>query len=219
MKGKRLEDKKINNNIAFIIILIVIIVFIIFLLNCLGSQSAIPESEISKEEQQEEQQQQELQQEIQKQQQEIQEQQQKKEEVANTKDFYTLGESYEGSFKVTLLDYNSNFTDVDNYSDLKSTDRIIRAEFEIENVSREESDNIYCSNYNFTCFADEYAVENLTLNEFNGVYDSNFSTNLTKGRKIKGAVYFVVPKTATDVYIEYETTEGYNYKYIKFKVE
>lgn len=135
----------------------------------------------------------------------------------NEKDYYSVGETYEGAMKITFLNYDNNFTDFKNVDDMKSTDRMVRAEFEIENLNAQSLR--YVSSGDFRCFADSYAVNKKALYESNGIYDSNFGEDLSIGRKIKGAIYFVVPNSANEIIIEYETYENAQKKDIKFKAE
>lgn len=135
--------------------------------------------------------------------------------VNSKKEFYNVGETYEDTLNITFLNYNNNFTNFSNVDSLKSTDKMIRAEFEFENVNRNNFTNI--SNYNFQCYADGYAVNEQILYEYNGIYDSGFQQDLSKGRKVKGAIYYVVPKSATDIVFEYHDYS--NNSYIKFKAE
>ncbi len=145
-----------------------------------------------------------------------QEQEKEKQQVENNPQdkVYTVGETYQDTMKVTFLNYNSNFKNFTNYYDLKSTEKVIRAEFEIENISEDYAP--YISTSSFSCFANDYSARQLTMTEANLIYDSHFEETLSKGKKVKGAVYFSVPKTSTNIEIDYyldpKTT-------IKFKAE
>ena len=89
-----------------------------------------------------------------------------------------------------------NFRGYNRYADIKDGYKVIKAEFEFENLSTQDE---YVSSYDFECYADGYACEN-----FYSVDDSSFSTKLSAGKKTKGAVYFEVPKDANNIILEYE---------------
>ena len=111
------------------------------------------------------------------------------------------------------------FKDIDNYRDVKKSDRIIRAEFEIEYIkqSKISQDSIYVSSGNFNCYADGYTTNGMYTFEHNLIYNSLQSGNLTVGTKVKGSIFFLVPREAKEIFINCQ--EPRTSKYIKFKVE
>lgn len=110
---------------------------------------------------------------------------------------YSVGEIYEDSnIAIKYASLDENFTGYSRYANVKDGYKVIRAEFEFENLST--SDN-YVSNFSFDCYADGYDCESFWL-----VDDYGFSATLPTGKKTKGAVYFEVPKDATSIVLEYE---------------
>lgn len=99
--------------------------------------------------------------------------------------------------KVTFVSFNENFTGYSRYATINSGCKVIKAEFEFENISG--SDQL-ASAYDFDCYADGYSCD-----QFWSTDDSGFSHTLSNGKKAKGTVYFQVPKDATSITLEYET--------------
>lgn len=111
---------------------------------------------------------------------------------------YNVGEIYEDSnIAIKYVSKDDNFKGYNKYATVKSGYKVIKAEFEFENVG---SSDAYVSSYEFNCYADGYACEN-----FYSIDDIGFSSTLSKGKKAKGSVYFEVPVSANSVTIEYET--------------
>lgn len=124
---------------------------------------------------------------------------------------FIAGEIYEDSYiAIKYVSKNTNFTKYNKYADVKKTQKVIQATFEFENVG--EPDQLVTS-YDFECYADGYACET-----FYSVDDSSFSANLSAGKKTKGNVYFLVPKDAKEIYLEYET-DFWSDEKIKFVVQ
>lgn len=110
---------------------------------------------------------------------------------------YSVGEIYEDNYiAIKYVSLDENFTGYSRYASVKDGYKVIRAEFEFENLST--SDN-YVSSYDFDCYADGYDCES-----FYSADDYGFSATLSTGKKTKGAVYFEVPKDATSIVLEYE---------------
>ena len=110
---------------------------------------------------------------------------------------YSVGEVYEDkNIAIKFVSTNDNFTGYSKYATVKSGYKIIKADFEFENVG--DSD-VLASSYDFDCYADGYDCES-----FWSVDDSSFSSTLSKGKKAKGSVYFEVPKDAKEITLEYE---------------
>lgn len=124
---------------------------------------------------------------------------------------YNVGEIYEdNSLAVRYVSVNDNFTGYSKYADVKSGYKIIKAEFEFENLS---STDQYVSVYEFNCYADGYDCENFWSTD-----DSGFSSTLSSGKKTKGSVYFQVPKDATAITIEY-TLNSFTSDKVEFVVK
>ena len=110
---------------------------------------------------------------------------------------YSVGEIYEDkNIAIKFVSANDNFTGYNKYATVKSGYKIIKADFEFENVG--DSD-VLASSYDFDCYADGYDCES-----FWSVDDSSFSSTLSKGKKAKGSIYFEVPKNAKEITLEYE---------------
>lgn len=110
----------------------------------------------------------------------------------------SVGQSIQNNdLKVSFLSVNENFTGYNKYATVNSGCKIIKADFEFENIST--SDQL-ASAYDFDCYADGYSCESFWSTE-----DSGFSSTISSGKKAKGSVYFQVPKDATNITLEYET--------------
>lgn len=140
--------------------------------------------------------------------------------IEKANDTYQVGKPFnDGIIRIELLNYDGDFKDIDNYRDVKKSDRIIRAEFEIEYIkqSKISQDSIYVSSGNFNCYADGYTTNGMYTFEHNLIYNSLQSGNLTVGTKVKGSIFFLVPREAKEIFINCQ--EPRTSKYIKFKVE
>ena len=110
---------------------------------------------------------------------------------------YQVGETYkDSSIAIKYVSLDQNFTDYSSYATVEEGHKIIKAEFEFENLS---STDKYVSSYDFNCYADGYDCES-----FWSVSDSSFSSTLSEGKKTKGSVYFEVPADAEEITMEYE---------------
>ena len=124
---------------------------------------------------------------------------------------YIVGEIYEDNYMaIKYVSVDDDFKGYSKYADIKSGYKVIKAEFEFENVSTTDQ---LASSYDFTCYADGYDCES-----FYSVDDSSFSSSLSVGKKTKGNVYFEVPIDATRIVIEYET-DYWNSEHIEFVVK
>lgn len=72
-----------------------------------------------------------------------------------------------------------------------------RMEFEFENIS--DTDQTISSLMSWGCYADGYAADQAFVG------DDQLDVKLSPGKKAKGAVYYEVPKGATEITLEYET--------------
>lgn len=99
---------------------------------------------------------------------------------------YNVGEIYEdNNIAIKFVSADDNFKNYNKYATVKSGYKIVKAEFEFENVGNSD---VLASAYDFDCYADGYDCEN-----FWSVDDTGFSSTLSKGKKTKGSVYFQVP--------------------------
>lgn len=105
--------------------------------------------------------------------------------------------------KITYISAQ-DYTKYNSYFAPKSGNKIIRAEFEFENVSEND---IYLNPFN--CYADGEKCEEYFYADD---YKSPTLESLSKGRKVKAIVYYEVPKTATETVLEYETNYWINEK-------
>ncbi len=120
-----------------------------------------------------------------------------KTEVKTRSTNYKVGETYrDRNIAIKYISIDNNFTNYSKYATVKSGYKIIKAEFEFENLS---SSDEYISTYEFDCYADGYNCDN-----FWPLDESIFSATLSKGKKVKGAVYFQVPQNAEEIVIEYQ---------------
>lgn len=72
-----------------------------------------------------------------------------------------------------------------------------RTEFEIENIS--DTDQAISSMMSWECYADDYSMEQ------SWIEDDVIDATLSPGKKVKGAMYFVVPVDAEEIIVEFET--------------
>ena len=109
---------------------------------------------------------------------------------------YNVGEIYQNnSIAIKYSSVNENYTDYNEYADIKDGYKIVKADFEAENLGTSDA---YFSAYEFDCYADGYDCE--AFWSFDG---SGFSSTLSSGKKAKGTVCFQVPTNATSITIEY----------------
>lgn len=100
------------------------------------------------------------------------------------------------NLKISYISCNPNYKDYDEYSKPSSGKKVIRAEFEFENLSDYDKalDGITCYADNQKCeeyyYADDYA--------------SPVLETISAGRTLKGVVYYEVPTNAKDIELEFE---------------
>lgn len=112
------------------------------------------------------------------------------------KSSYSIGEIYEdNNIAIKFVSADENYTAYNQYADVKEGYKIVKAEFEAENVGTSDA---YFSAYEFDCYADGYDCE-----DFWSFDDSGFSSTLSSGKKAKGTVCFQVPADASSITIEY----------------
>lgn len=124
---------------------------------------------------------------------------------------YMVGETYQNnSLAIKFVSLDDNFKGYNQYADVKSGYKVIKAEFEFENIGKSD---VLASAYDFDCYADSYDCES-----FWSADGSGFSSSLSSGKKTRGCVYFQVPENATSITLEYELNMWTNSKAI-FKVK
>lgn len=77
----------------------------------------------------------------------------------------------------------------------KDGNKFIKLTLEAENIGKSDA---MISTFEFKCYADGMAMDS-TYRE------DDLSATLSAGRKVKGGVYFEVPKDAASIEVEYET--------------
>lgn len=108
-----------------------------------------------------------------------------------------VGETYkDDEVSIKYVSVDENFTGYNSYATVEEGCKIIKLEFEVENLS---TSNMYISSYDFDCYADQYDCD-----RFYSVSGGTFSSTLSAGKKTKGSVYFEVPTDATEITVEYE---------------
>lgn len=129
----------------------------------------------------------------------------------NTTKVYNAGEIFENdNLAIKYVSFDENFTGYNQYATVKEGCKIVKADFEFENIG---SSDQYVSAYDFGCYADGYDCES-----FWSVDDSGFSSTLSAGKKAKGSVYFQVPNDATSITIEY-TINSFTSENVEFLVK
>lgn len=124
---------------------------------------------------------------------------------------YYIGDKFENdTLAITFLSKDLNFTDYNKYATVKDGYKVIKADFEIENVG---NSNKYVSSSYFSCYADGYDCD-----YFYSVEKSSFSSTLSNGKKLKASVYFQVPTDSESITLEYKV-DSYNDEIAEFILE
>lgn len=111
---------------------------------------------------------------------------------------YKVGDTIEADgMTIKYLSVEDYKLKEDDYYDLKKGNKIIKAEFEFINTSKE--DDLPVSSLSFSVNADDYEVETAWIN------DNELDADLSPGKKAKGPIYFEVPKDAKNIEIQYES--------------
>ena len=98
------------------------------------------------------------------------------------------------NFKISFLDAKEY---KDEYVKASDGNMYYRMEFEFENIS--DSDQAISSMMDWSCYADDYSASQAWVG------NDTIDTTLSSGKKIKGSVYYEVPKDAKSIVLEYET--------------
>lgn len=98
------------------------------------------------------------------------------------------------NLKISYLSCDTNYTDYSEFLAPKSGNKVIRAEFEFENIS---STDQFISGTE--CYADNSKCE-----LFFGADDASFDAvnTISPGRKVSAAVYYEVPENAENIELE-----------------
>lgn len=98
--------------------------------------------------------------------------------------------------KITYISSNE-YTGYNQYSAPKAGNKVIRLEFEFENIS---NNDVFLDS--FECYADSEKCESYYYAD-----DMKNPTleSLSKGKKFKSIIYYEVPKNAEEIILEYET--------------
>ena len=78
----------------------------------------------------------------------------------------------------------------------KKWNEYYRMKFEFKNIG--DSDQVVSSLANWNCYADDYSAEQAYVG------DDQMDGTISTGKKLKGSVYFEVPKKAKKITLEYE---------------
>jgi len=84
---------------------------------------------------------------------------------------------------------------------------------ELEFINNGDDDITISSMLGFECYADGYAAEQTFIGE------DDLSGTISKGKRIKGSLYFEVPKTANEIILEYSDNVFVDDEKLKFKVK
>ncbi len=107
-----------------------------------------------------------------------------------------VGDTYDNDgLKITYDEYNSDYTDYEEYFAPSDGNKYIAATFTYENTG--DSDE-YVDIYEFTCYADNSNAEQVYIGD-----DPFINTNLSSGRNVSFTVFFEVPKDAKTIELEY----------------
>jgi len=112
---------------------------------------------------------------------------------------FHVGEIFNSKYlKVAFDSYNNNFTNYSEYSDIKSSYKIVQFKFTAENIS---DDNQTFDYTDFNCYAD-----NETMQQFYGTNDSGLDSGgtVSPGKKVTVPIYCEVPKTASKISVEFK---------------
>lgn len=119
-----------------------------------------------------------------------------KEEEKEDKKEFSVGDVVETSdLKITFISADK-YKEENEFSQPKKGNTYYRMQFEFENIG--DSDQTISSLSNWTCYADGYAMEQY----FGG--EDEMDGSIAPGKKMKGSVYFQMPKKSKEITLEYE---------------
>lgn len=119
--------------------------------------------------------------------------------------YYTTGQTYEdGSLDITFKSVE-DYTNYEDYEAPASGNKVIRAFFEIKNNG---NSSYGVGSWSFSCYADDNVAEDwYCLSD--DAQELTAYEDLSKGRTVKGYIYYEVPKNAKSIEIEYEPTDAW----------
>lgn len=129
----------------------------------------------------------------------VQEENNDKKEVQGTEtdNEFVVGDIVETKeLKITYLSAGE-YTSDNMFLQPKDGNVYYRMEFEFENIS--DTDQTISGMVEWNCYADSYSCEQSYIGE------DQISATLSPGKKVKGSMYYEVPKEAEKVNLEYET--------------
>ena len=108
-----------------------------------------------------------------------------------------VGESIQTDEVKISYKSSKEYTKYNTYSKPKSGNKVMRVEFEFENISNGDVvlDGLECYADGEKCEEYYYADD----------YKSPLMESLSKGKKVKAILYFEVPKSSKEIMLEYET--------------
>lgn len=123
---------------------------------------------------------------------------------------FKVGETFESKhLKIKYESSNLNFTNYDEYADVKSGFKVVEFKFSAENIGDDDEEFDYTD---FNCYADGNKMQQFYSTEDSGL-DSGGT--ISKGKKSSVPVYCEVPKNSSKVTIEYKPTlADKNYEFV-----
>lgn len=119
-------------------------------------------------------------------------------EEAAKDNLLSVGETYEkNGLKVTLNEYNDNYTEYSEYEEPKEGFKYVEASFTYENTDDSEK---YVSIYDCDCYADNALCDQSYIGN-----DDFINANISKGRNVSFKVYYEVPVDASSIELEYNS--------------
>lgn len=118
-------------------------------------------------------------------------------DVQETSNVFKQGDVVEtDTLRITFLSAGE-YTSKNDLIQPKDGNVFYRATFEFENIS--DKDEYVSSMIDWECYADSYKVDQTFL-----ISEDTLDATLSSGKKVKGSVFFEVPKDAKDVDLEYD---------------
>ncbi len=115
-----------------------------------------------------------------------------------------VGEYFENDgLKIEVLDYNSDFTEYDEWSKPSDGMKYIAVSFNYTNNAAEGTK--YVSIYDYNCYADDVSVNQAYLGSDNFTND-----NIAPGRSRSFTTYYEVPTDAKSIELEYTETFSFD---------
>lgn len=124
-----------------------------------------------------------------------------------------IGSTYEeNGLKVTLNEFNPEFTSDNQFETPGSGKKFIEINFTYENTG--QSGDRYASIYDFDCYADNTVCEQKYLGDL-----SFINTNLSPGRNVTFSIYYEVPVSAQKLDLEYKINSIWSDKKVLFTLQ